>query len=230
MPRLLGLSLHSGPAERVCGGHEKDSVHTIYCQQALGSLLWLVTHTRPDMVWAYCIVASMTARCPKAAAAYVRHMPRYFKTTREIGLIYARRRTPHVMGPMHVLAEASFAPTCSASRRAGMCFAGGNLVTWKSRRQPMITTSRAESELVAAVDAHLDARNAALLMAEMNQSGTVPFALVCGKTVALSMVGVAHKTQIHQRARISPGCGWTPKVVSTKSAKLTSDQMETQTG
>lgn len=40
-----GLLLHFGPAE--------DAMHIRYCQQALGSLLWLATRARPDMAWAH---------------------------------------------------------------------------------------------------------------------------------------------------------------------------------
>lgn len=73
-----GVALHAGGEARV-ERTEGDEVHIKYCQQALGSLLWLVTRTRPDLAWAYSVAASMTTRNPKEAAVRVRHMLGYLK-------------------------------------------------------------------------------------------------------------------------------------------------------
>lgn len=67
------------------------------------------------------------------------HMLDYFKATRAIGM-YVCRSTPGVMDPMHVFADASFAPTGSASPGGSVCFIEGNLVTWKSRRKSLVPT------------------------------------------------------------------------------------------
>lgn len=58
--------------------------------------------------------ASMTTKCPRATAPRVRRILGYVKPPREIGRMHVRRGSPGVMDPMHVLADASFAPTSSA--------------------------------------------------------------------------------------------------------------------
>lgn len=138
-----------------------------YCQQALGFLLWLVARPKPDMAREYNIAASMATKCPKASAARVKQMPCHLKPTREIGLMYVRRSTPGATDPMHVFADARFAPTSSVSHGGSEHLVEGNLVTWNSRRQSNVTNSATESELVEAVDTNLQARNVALLMAGM---------------------------------------------------------------
>lgn len=51
----LGSPLHCDPEERKSKGQEEGATHTLYCQQPLGSLLWLVTRTRSDLAWAYSV-------------------------------------------------------------------------------------------------------------------------------------------------------------------------------
>lgn len=46
---MPGSPFHFDPAQRESEGQQEGAIHSRYCQQALGSLLWLVTRTLPDL-------------------------------------------------------------------------------------------------------------------------------------------------------------------------------------
>lgn len=107
----------------------------------------------------------------------------YLKTTREIRRMYARRSTRGVMDPMHVFADASFAPTGSASRglrRRGLHHLEVQKTLWQPRRQSgnhwrlWMRSSKGET----------------LHDSWPKRSQKVKsFTLACDNTTALSMVG-----------------------------------------
>lgn len=80
---------------------------------------------------------------------------------------------------IHVFVDARLAPACSASPRRS---------AWKGRQQSIVVISTAESEPVAAAEAHPQARDLALLMEETKQS-LLPSSLAGDDTAAVSMVG-----------------------------------------
>lgn len=112
--RATGLSLHFDLVKRESEGLEGDAMHIRYCQQALGSLLWLVARTRPDMAWACSIVANIATRSPKPATASVRHVCGYIMSAREVVHTYVRRSR---VDPMRGFAYTSFVPAGFASHR-----------------------------------------------------------------------------------------------------------------
>ncbi len=189
------LTTKDTPGTPVHAGHDmkvertdNDDVNVKYCQQALGSLLWLVTRTRPDLTWAYSVAASMTTRNPKEAANRVRHMLGYLKNTIELGFVYSRN--DEGLCAIDVHADASFAPGGGASHGGSIAYVHGNPVAWKSHRQTVVSASTAESELIEAADAHLHARTIMLMLAELDQQTSL-IHLRCDNSAALSMVGEA---------------------------------------
>lgn len=181
-----GLPLHYGPAERVSERQEEDAELSRYYQQALGSLLWLVTYSRPDMVWAYSIPSNVTTRCPKGS--HSGYDTPASKSPRENVLPHLRRSAPGLMDPIHMCCRCHpcTGRLCVAQRQHGFCprILGDIAI----ENQTIVTTSTAASELVEALNADLQAPNVALVMAEMNQS-VLTFALACDATASPSMVG-----------------------------------------
>ena len=137
---MAGTHVHAGHDMRV-ERTDEYAVSIKFCQQALGSLLWLVMRTRPDLTWAYSVAASLMTRNPKEAANRVRHMLGCLKSTIELGFVYSRNDTH--MCAIDVHADASFAPGADASHSGSIAFVHGNSVAWKSHRQPAMSTSTA---------------------------------------------------------------------------------------
>lgn len=107
----------------------------------------------------------------------------------ELGLVYERVGQDPTK-KVDVYADASFAPGGGASHGGSITYVYGCPVSWKSRRQTVVSASTAESELIEAADAHLHARPIVLLLAELEQRVATMF-LACDNSAAISMVGAA---------------------------------------
>jgi hypothetical protein len=183
-----GQPLHKEDGLRAEDVDPDGDVNLKYCQRALGSLLWLVTRTRPDMAWAYSAAATMVSLNTKKAADRVRHLLGYLIRTIEHGLVYRKK---HVgLKHVDVFADASYAPTGRKSYGGMITYVKGCPVAWKSKWQTVTAMSTAESELIESAEAHVHARPVVLLLGEMAQRMETMF-LECDNTAALSMVGDA---------------------------------------
>jgi hypothetical protein len=128
---IPGSALHHNATDRSKKSKE-DEINIKFCQRALGSLLWLVTRTRPDMAWSYSVAASMTTRMPQEAAARTRHLLGYLKQARGVGLVF--RRPQQGYHRVDIYADASFAPAGGPSHDGGaVAYVAGCPVLWKSR-------------------------------------------------------------------------------------------------
>lgn len=114
-------------------------------QKLVGEALWLVTRSRPDLMFA---VARMGANVLEATQAVLdtgAQMKGYLLGTKEEGLCY--RREEEEVPSIQVFTDASFAPGSEESRGCYVVCLGTCPVFWRSGRQSTITLSTAESEL-----------------------------------------------------------------------------------
>ncbi len=140
-------------------------------QQINGALLWLVTHTRPDMAWGLSLFASILARDLREAEYRAKHLLQYLQEFPEVGLVY--RRLSQAEANVHRLfSDISWAPTGRNSQEASLQYVGArdcNLVSWHSSKQPLTAESTCESELIGATSALHRAYPLLLLAQEVTQ-------------------------------------------------------------
>ncbi|CAE7943445.1 unnamed protein product, partial [Symbiodinium sp. KB8] len=112
-------------------------------QVMAGEIQWLAGRCRPELVFATNLLSQAISRSPKEAVY-------------RGGLMYAATPVPDKEartsgeGPfLEGFSDASFAPDSERSQQCILVFAAGGLVAWTSSRQPFVTMSTAESELVA---------------------------------------------------------------------------------
>ena len=112
-------------------------------QRLVGRLIYL-THTRPDISFAVSVVSRYMHDPRKGHMDAVYHILRYLKSAPGKGLIFRRNGHMNIEG----YCDSDWA-SCQDDRRstAGYCmFVGGNLVSWKSKKQPVVARSTAEAE------------------------------------------------------------------------------------
>jgi len=126
-------------------------------RKLLGSLLFIACWTRPDISLAVTKLARYsTCATPKLYAALKRVL-RYVIGTKHLGITWTGneddlKRTGHKLGELYAYVDAAYAddPITRRSTMGYTIMLNGGVVSWRSKRQPIVALSTAESEYVAA--------------------------------------------------------------------------------
>ncbi|GJW84275.1 retrovirus-related pol polyprotein from transposon TNT 1-94 [Tanacetum coccineum] len=118
---------------------------------AVGSLMYVMVCTRPDIALAMGVVSRYMAHPRKEHWNAVKRIFRYLKGTSDIGLIYGGEREYLVSG----YSDSDYAADLDARRSlTGYVFTIGNsVVSWKATLQPYVALSTTEAEYMALTEA-----------------------------------------------------------------------------
>ncbi|KAF2892445.1 hypothetical protein ILUMI_13730 [Ignelater luminosus] len=118
------------------------------CRQVIGSLMYAVTGTRPDLCSAVIILSRYQNCVSTKLWIALKHVLRYVKGTLDLSRVY--RRSPEA-SPICGFVDANWAgDTKGRKSTSGFTFkVMGNCVTWSSKKQYSVSLSSAESEFVA---------------------------------------------------------------------------------
>lgn len=114
----------------------------------LGSLMYLMLGTRPDICFAIGYLSRFQELATDAHYKCLKRVLRYVKGSKHLALVYRRCDAPILLGWV----DADWA-NCTDTRRStsGFMFkVFGNTVIWSSRRQTLVTLSTTEAEYIAA--------------------------------------------------------------------------------
>ncbi|XP_062005695.1 uncharacterized mitochondrial protein AtMg00810-like [Rosa rugosa] len=121
-----------------------------YYQRLVGKLIYL-TITRPDISYSVSIVSQFMHAPTIAHLNIVKRILRYLKGSVGRGIMLKNNGNTNIMG----YADADWAGNAlDRKSTTGFCtFVGGNLVTWRSKKQSVIARSSAEAEYRAMTSA-----------------------------------------------------------------------------
>jgi hypothetical protein len=126
-------------------GENNDSVPTNkeQYQRLVGKLIYL-SHTRPDIAYAVNVVSQYMQNPSEAHMDAVIRIIRYLKYAPSRGLMFYKNNHLNVEG----YTDADWAGSLSDRRSTSgyFTFVGGNLVTWRSKKQKVVALSSAEAE------------------------------------------------------------------------------------
>lgn len=120
-------------------------------REAVGSLIYLTTCTRPDLSFVVSRLSQYFAEPTEEQWVTVKHVLRYLKGTVEKGLSF-RRNDCEKLG-IQAYSDADWAADTSDRRSTtGYCVSlsqNSSLVSWKTRKQPTVALSTCEAEYMA---------------------------------------------------------------------------------
>ncbi len=155
-------------------------------QKVVGELLWVVTRSKPDLMY---VVSKMGSRVTKSPRMVVRagdQVRGYLKSTQEDGIIF-KKRIPDSPLQMNVFTDASFSPEGEESHGCVVVMMNDAPVAWKSSRQSVISLSTAESELLEIIEGFTVGESTAVVFEEI--MGSFPKVLWSDSQSALSVLG-----------------------------------------
>jgi hypothetical protein len=131
---------------------EDEVVRPTEYRSLIGSLRYLV-NTRPDLAFSVGVVSRYMEAPSQAHWGAVKHILRYLKGTKDYGCRYGKGTDlkPFLLG----YSDSDFAGDVvdRKSTTGVVYFLGGNMVTWVSQKQKIVTLSSCEAEYVAAAAA-----------------------------------------------------------------------------
>ena len=123
-------------------------------REAVGSLVYAMTCTRPDICWVVTKLSQFLVAPMKGHWIASKHVLRYLKGTLDSELCY--RKCDDGL-TLIVYSDADWASSTDDRRSiSGYCFSlnrAGPLISWKSRKQPTVALSSCEAEYIALVAA-----------------------------------------------------------------------------
>ena len=118
---------------------------------AIGALMYLASHTRPDISFAVSLL-SRFGSCPTLRHWNgVKHLFRYLKGTKDLGLFYTNRPGENMVG----YADAGYLSDPHQARsQTGYVFThSGAAICWRSTKQSLVATSSNHAEIIAMYEA-----------------------------------------------------------------------------
>ena len=127
-------------------GDEPPADLTLYLQ-LIGSLMYLVTYTRPDLAFIVTRLSQFN-KCPSTLhMAQAKRVLRYLKGTRDKKLLYPFQQTFSLLA----YSDSDYAG-CSDTRKSTSGYImqfGESTISWRSKKQGIVTLSTCEAEYVA---------------------------------------------------------------------------------
>nr|KYP43110.1 Retrovirus-related Pol polyprotein from transposon TNT 1-94 [Cajanus cajan] len=164
-------------------------------RRLVGRLIYL-THTRPDLAFAVGKLSQFMHQPNNAHFQAARKVLRYVKATPTKGLFFPSSSDLKLTG----YTDSDWA-TCPDSRRSisGFCFFLGNaLVSWKSKKQNVVSRSSSEAEYRALALGVCEAQWLHKLLTDFQLQDLIPISLFCDNQSALY---IAANPVFHERTK-----------------------------
>ncbi|KAK9769258.1 putative Integrase catalytic domain-containing protein [Seiridium cardinale] len=173
-----------------------DAADIHWYQRAIGSLMYAMLGTRPDIAFAVSKCSRYLARPNKDCIRAVQRIFAYLRTTIDLELVY-RGDSINLQG----FSDADWAGDRETRRStSGYIFnLGSGAVSWSSKRQPTVSLSSCESELKGQTQATKEAIWLRRLLKELNASkNDIPTIIYGDNQGALAL---AHNPEFHSRSK-----------------------------
>lgn len=122
-------------------------------REAIGSLLYLSTKTRPDLSFAVGFESRNMERPTTTDVKNIKRTLRYLRKTESFGIVFPKKGDIKDL-KLNIYTDSDYAGDIKTRRSTTgvVCLLGGVPIAWCSKRQPIVTLSSTEAEFVAATE------------------------------------------------------------------------------
>lgn len=175
---------------------EAEEMKKVPYREAVGSLLYLATTTRPDIAYAVGQVSQFCQNPGKAHWSGVKRILAYLSGTQKHGLRFGAGQEPLITG----FSDADFARDMDQRRSITgyIFFAHEGPVIWTSRKQNCTSLSTTEAEYIASCEAAKEAIWVTRLLTELRLKEVLPVPLYSDNQSAIRL---AKNPEFHQRTK-----------------------------
>ncbi|XP_058075568.1 uncharacterized mitochondrial protein AtMg00810-like [Magnolia sinica] len=154
-------------------------------QRLVGKLIYL-SHTRPDIAYAVSVVSQFMHNPSKSHMEAVIRILRYLKSSPGKGLMFSKHNSQSMV---YGYTDADWAGniTDRKSTSGYFTFVGGNLVTWRSKKQKVIALSSAEAEFRGMAKGLCELLWLRKLLTEIGFAPTSEMDLLCDNKAAIAI-------------------------------------------
>lgn len=123
-------------------------------QSLVGSLMWLMLGTRPDIAFAVGVLSRYNSAPTATHVLAAKHILRYLRHTHSMGITYDGLSEPDDTPPIGYTDSDFAGDTVDRKSTSGYVFTlCGGAVSWRARKQPLVAFSAVEAEYIGASDA-----------------------------------------------------------------------------
>lgn len=114
---------------------------------AIGALMYLASHTRPDISFSVNLLARFSSCPTKRHWNGIKHILRYLQGTKDMGLFFSNQ----IKGDLVGFADAGYMsdPHNARSQTGYVFMCGGTAISWRSMKQTLVATSSNHAEILA---------------------------------------------------------------------------------
>ncbi|KAF3678630.1 60S ribosomal protein L5-1 [Capsicum annuum] len=113
----------------------------------IGALMYLANTTRPDIPFSVNLLARYSSAPTRRHLNGIKHILRYLKGTTDMGLFYPKDCSSDLVGYADV--GYLFDPHKARSQTGYVFICGGTVISWRSTKQSIVTTSSNHAEIIA---------------------------------------------------------------------------------
>jgi hypothetical protein len=143
-----------------------DPVADPIAYRSLAGALQYLTFTRPDLTYAVQQICLHMHDPRESHLAALKRLLRYVRGTCDFGLVLHQSLSAELV--LYTDADWAGCPDTRCSTSGYAVFLGGNLISWSSKRQPVVSRSSAEAEYRAVANGVAEASWLRQLLAELH--------------------------------------------------------------
>ncbi|WJZ92322.1 hypothetical protein VitviT2T_011324 [Vitis vinifera] len=181
---------------KLCVEHNQVSTDKGRYKRFVGRLMYLA-HTRPDLAYALSVVSQYMHNPGEQHMNAVMRILRYLKNAPGKGILFAKN-VDHQSIEVYTNADWTGVVDDRRSTSSYFTFVGGNLVTWKSKKQNDVACSSAKAEFRGMALRLCEALWLRLLLQDLGYLSRQPIRLFCDNK---STCDIAHNPVQHDRTK-----------------------------